>query len=58
MILEFNVKGQIYLDYSMADGDDYNELAENVIQLKDFNLDLTPFMRRVETRKYVLLPHI
>lgn len=44
MILEFNVKGQIYLDYSMADGDDYNELAENVIQLKDFNLDLTPFM--------------
>lgn len=58
MILEFNVKGQIYLDYSTADGDDYNELAENVIQLKDFNLDLTPFMRRVETRKYVLLSHI
>ena len=58
MILEFNVKGQIYLDYSTADGDDYNELAENVIQLKDFNLDLTPFMRRVDTRKYVLLSHI
>ena len=58
MILEFNVKGQIYLDYSTADGDDYNELAENVIQLKDFNLDLTPFMRRVETRKYVLPSHI
>lgn len=58
MILEFNVKGQIYLDYSTADGDDYNELAENVIQLKDFNLDLTPFMRRIEARKYVLLSHI
>lgn len=58
MILEFNVKGQIYLDYSTVDGDDYNELAENVIRLKDFNLDLTPFMRSIETRKYVLLSHI
>ena len=58
MILEFNIKGQIYLDYSSTNDDGYNELAEDVIRLKDFNLDLTPFMRRIETRKHSLLSHI
>lgn len=58
MILEFNVQGQIYLDYSSTNDEDYNELAEDVIRLEDFNLDLTPFMRRIETRKYSLLSHI
>lgn len=58
MILEFNVKGRIYLDYSTNEGDNYNELAENVIRLKDFNLDLKPFIQRIETRKHALLSHV
>lgn len=58
VILEFNIKGQIYLDYSSTKDDGYNELAEDIIRLKDFNLDLTPFMRMIETRKSSLLSHI
>ena len=58
MILEFDVDGQIGLKYDVDSGVGYDDLAEEEITLRDYDLNIFPLLKNIVREKFTLLSHL
>lgn len=58
MILEFDVDGRIGLKYDVDGGVGYDDLAEEAITLRDYDLNIFPLLKNIVREKFTLLSHL
>lgn len=58
MILEFDVDGQIGLKYDVDGGVGYDDLAEEAITLRNYDLNIFPLLKNIVREKFTLLSHL
>lgn len=58
MILEFDVDGRIGLKYDVDGGVGYDDLAEEAITLRDYDLNIFPLLKNIVREKFTLLSYL
>lgn len=58
MILEFDVDGRIELVYDVDGGNGYDDLAEEAIVLRGYDLNVYPLLKNIVLEKIKLLSYV
>ena len=58
MILEFDVDGRIGLKYDVDGVVGYDDLAEEAITLRNYDLNIFPLLKNIVREKFTLLSHL
>lgn len=58
MILEFDIDGRIGLKYYVDGGVGYDDLAEEAITLRNYDLNIFPLLKNIVREKFTLLSHL
>ena len=58
MILEFGVDGRIGLKYDVDGVVGYDDLAEEAITLRNYDLNIFPLLKNIVREKFTLLSHL
>lgn len=58
MILEFDVDGRIGLKYNVDGGVGYDDLAEEAITLRNYDLNIFPLLKNIVREKFTLLSYL
>ena len=58
MRLEFDVDGRIELTYDVDGGVGYDDLAEEAITLRNYDLNIFPLLKNIVREKFTLLSHL
>lgn len=58
MILEFDVDGCIELTYDVDGGVGYDDLAEEAITLRNYDLNIFPLLKNIVREKFTLLSYL
>ena len=58
MILEFDVDGRIGLKYDVDGGVGYDDLAEEAITLRNYDLNIFPLLKNIVREKFTLLSYL
>ena len=58
MIFEFDVDGCIGLKYDVDGGEGYDDLAEEAITLRGYDLNIYPLLRNIVLEKIKLLSYV
>lgn len=58
VILEFDVDGRIGLKYDVDGGVGYDDLAEEAITLRNYDLNIFPLLKNIVREKFTLLSYL
>lgn len=58
MILEFDIDGTIVLTYDVDGGSGYDDLAEEVITLRGYDLNIYPLLKDIVLEKIKILSYV
>ena len=58
MILEFDIDGTIVLTYDVDGGSGYDDLAEEAITLRGYDLNIYPLLKDIVLEKIKILSYV